>query len=96
MYVSRAVRSMQDNPVADATVTLLLEVDAETATATVRGELENIAGIEVLAEHRFDTLRVRLEQEQIEAVCAIGGLAAVETDDTLVLDAGGAGEDVEF
>lgn len=96
MYVSRAVRSIREHPVPDATVMLLVEVAEDVPTRRVREDLAAIEGVAVADELAFDTLQVRAPQERVDDVCAVDGLAAVETDATLTVDAGGAGEDVEF
>lgn len=96
MYVSRAVRSIRDHPVPDATVTRLLEVETGAETPAVRQSLDALEGADRLGSRPYDTLRVRVQHDRVGAVCEIEGLAAVETEGTLVVDAGGAGEDVDF
>lgn len=96
MYVSRAVRSVRDDPIPEAEVTLLVEVADGAAVEAVRTALDGLDGVAVTGELAFDTLRVRVAQERVDAVCGVDGLAAVETDATLTIDADGAGEDVEF
>lgn len=96
MYVSRAVRSLREHPVPDASVILLFEVSDAATLKEVRADLERIGDCTVLDEVGFDTLRVEVPQDRIETVCALDGLAAVETDATLILDADRAGEDIQF
>jgi len=92
MYVSPAVRSIRADPVAGESVTLLVEAagDVDALAAAV----EEVGTVE--AELQFDTLRVTVPHERVDEVCELDGVAAVETDNTLVTDADGAGEDVRF
>jgi hypothetical protein len=94
MYVSPAVRSIRDDPVAGESVTLLVEADGDTETDTVAGAVADLGTVE--AELAFDTLRVTVPHERVDAVCELDGVAVVQTDDTLTMGADGAGEDVRL
>lgn len=95
MHVSPAVRSLREHPVEGETVTLLIEVADEADTDSVAAALED-AGATVTDRRRFGTLVVENPHESIESVCAVEGLAVVETDNAAAVDADGAGEDVEY
>jgi hypothetical protein len=92
MYVSPAVRSIREDPVAGESVTLLVEAadDADALAAAI----EEVGTVE--AELQFDTLRVAVLHERVDEVCELDGVVAVETANTLVTDPDGAGEDVRF
>lgn len=92
MYVSPAVRSIREHPVAGESVTLVVEAD-EAADA-LAAALEEVGTVE--AELEFETLRVTVPHERVDEVCALDGVATVQTDDTLSMGADGAGEDVRF
>ena len=94
MYLTHPVRRLREEPVAGETVTLLVRADDGV-------DLDRLA--ERLAAHgtvedrlRFGTLRVTVPQDALDAVCALEGIAAIETANTLALDPDGAGEDVEL
>lgn len=73
-------------------VTLVVELgecSVEELTATV----ESLGG-GVEAELPFDSYQVRLTQEDVDAFCALDGLASVETANAVGYG-GDAGEDVE-
>jgi hypothetical protein len=94
MYVSPAVRSIRENPVAGESVTLLVEVGEDTDTDALADTVADLGTVE--AELEFDTLRVTVPHERVGAVCGLDGVAVVQTDDTLSMGADGAGEDVRF
>lgn len=92
-YVSRPVRHVRDDPVPGETIRLLLRL-AEGADEAAVAERVREAGGTVEASLAFDTLAVAVDHEQVADVCALDGLSAVETENTVRLDAGDAGEDV--
>jgi hypothetical protein len=94
MYVSPAVRSIREDPVAEESVTLLVEADEGTDTDALADATADLGTVE--AELEFDTLRVTVPHERVGAVCELDGVAVVQTDDTLTMGADGAGEDVRF
>ncbi|MEF8852141.1 MAG: hypothetical protein V5A44_05890 [Haloarculaceae archaeon] len=92
MYVSPAVRSIREHPVAGESVTLVVEAEDD-----VDGVAESLAEVGTVEDElEFETLRVSVPHERVDEVCDLGGIAAVQTDDALSMDAGGAGEDVRF
>ena len=93
MYVSPVVRSIRDDPIAGESVSLLLEAADGTDVDEVAEDVTDVGGT-VEAELEFETLRVTVPQERVGDVCALDGIAVVETANTLGLDPGGAGEDV--
>ncbi|QPV61524.1 hypothetical protein I7X12_12180 [Halosimplex litoreum] len=96
MYVSPAVRTIRDDPVEGESVTLLLEVADDAAVDDVAAAAE-AAGATVEEELQFRTLETTVGHERVGAVCAVEGIAHVETGNTLGIDpdgAEGAGEDV--
>jgi len=98
MYVSPAVRSIRDDPVAGESVSLLVEAgegtDTDADTDALADAIAELGTVE--AELEFDTLRVTVPHERVGAVCELDGVAVVQTDDTLTMGADGAGEDVRF
>lgn len=100
MHVTKAVESMQADPIEGETVTLLVEVDDEydpdgDPLETVEAAIED-TGAEVMDRRRFMTLVVKVAQDAIDDVLDVAGLAVVETDKAVTIDADGAGEDIEF
>jgi alkyl hydroperoxide reductase subunit AhpC len=88
------VLGISDDPVAEESATLLLrldEADMETTTARV----EDLGG-EVDAELEFETLRVVLPEPAVTDLCELDGLESIETDATIQMGGGDAGEDVEL
>lgn len=94
-YVSRPVRHLREEPVPGEDAGLLLRTTDETDTDEVAETVREFGG-EVVADRGFGTLEVEVDQEDVESVCEIDGLEAVETTDTLTIDLDGAGEDVEY
>ncbi len=94
-YVSHPVRGIRDDPFPDESVTLLLRVDEETETETVAGHVRGLNG-EVDAELQFETLRVVVPETAVTEICELDGLDAIETDATIQIGGGDAGEDVEL
>lgn len=91
-YVSRPVRAMRDDPMPEESVTLLLRLgDANVETTTARVE---DAGGDVDAELAFETLRVVVPEPSVADLCELDGLRAIETDATITIGGGDAGEDV--
>lgn len=95
MHVSRAVESIRDDPVPGESVRLLVEVAEGTSVAAVRERLAAVEGVTVADERPLDTLEVEAPHERVAAVCAVEGLAVVETAGAAGIDVGDAGEDVE-
>ncbi|WP_435144568.1 hypothetical protein [Halobaculum sp. P14] len=92
MYVSHPVRRMRDDPDPDADVTLVVELDA-LDEASFRAAVDD-AGGDVDAELRFDSYRVTLPETGVADLCALDGLATVETTNAVGYG-GDAGEDVD-
>ena len=96
MYVSRAVRSIRDDPVEGESVALALTTadDADSDAVAVAAEA---VGATVERRLQFDDLAVSVPQESVDDVCAIDGLDVVETTDAIAITSAGAtDEDVEF
>jgi len=95
MYVSRTVQSIRDDPIEDETVALVLEPDDDTdpdAVATAASE----AGATIERELQFGDRQVSVPQERVDAICAIDGLAAVQTADAIGIHPDEAEEDVDL
>ena len=95
MYVSPAVRSMQDDPIEGETVQLLLEAESEDGVEELAAAVAETPAT-VADRRRFGTLAVDVPQTAIGAVLALDGIDVVETNNAATIDADGAGEDVEF
>jgi hypothetical protein len=94
MYVSPAVRSIRENPVAGESVTLLVEAAEGEDADALASAVANLGSVE--AQLEFETVRVRVPHERVAGVCELEGVATVQTDDALAMGADGAGEDVRF
>jgi len=94
MYVSRAVQSIRDDPIADESVSLVLEPDDDTDTDAVARAAET-AGATVSRHLQFGDLEVTIPQEQVGDLCDIDGLAAVQTADAIAIHPDEAEEDLD-
>lgn len=94
-YVSRPVRRVREEPVPGEDARLLLRV-ADGGDPERVAEAAREAGGEVLADRGFGTLEVEVDHQDVDGICEIDGLDAVETVGTLEMDLDGAGEDVEY
>ena len=88
-YVSHTVRSLRRDPIPGETVRLVLtpaEADPDEGSATPAEEVaeavESLGG-EVVRELQFGRLLVTVEQSELDAVCDLDGVDAVETDAVL-------------
>ena|SRR6056297_1725328 len=100
MYLSPVVRTLRDDPVPGERVTLLLSLADEHAddTAAVEARIEAAvaeAGGTVEEKLQFNTIAVTIPHEEIPALCDLDGVASIETDETIGITPGDAGEDVE-
>lgn len=96
MYVSRAVRSIRDDPIEGESVALALTTDEDGDPDTVAAAVEASGGT-VERHLQFDDLAVSVPQERVADICTIDGLDAVETTDAIAITtADAADEDVEF
>ncbi|MFC6756715.1 MULTISPECIES: hypothetical protein [Haloarcula] len=96
MYVSRAVRSIRAEPIEGESVALALTTADDTDPDAVAAAAE-AAGATVERRLQFDDLSVSVPQEGVADVCAIDGVDAVETTDTIAITTADAtDEDVEF
>jgi len=96
MYVSRAVRSIRDDPIEGESVALALTTTADADTEAVASAAAT-AGATVERHLQFGDLAVSVPQDRVADVCAIEGLDAVETTDAIAITTAEAtDEDVEF
>ena len=100
MYLSPVVRTLRDDPIPDEEVTLLLSLAADQTdgTAAVESAIEetvDAVGGTVEARLQFETIAVRVPHEGIPAICDVEGIEAVETDETIGIATGDAGEDLD-
>lgn len=100
MYLSPVVRTLRDDPVPGEEVTLLLSLAADQGdgTAAVESAIEetvDAVGGSVEGHLQFETIAVRVPHEGIPAVCDVEGIEAVETDETIGIATGDAGEDLD-
>jgi hypothetical protein len=93
MYVSPAVRTIRTDPIEGERVDLLVAAGDGTDLTDLAARLRD-AGADVEDELEFDTLRVSVAHEGVDAVLNCAGIESVETANTLSMDPGGAGEDV--
>ncbi|MBX0295911.1 hypothetical protein EGH23_13600 [Halomicroarcula sp. F27] len=96
MYVSRAVRSIREDPIEGEPVTLSLATDDDADLEAVEAAVED-AGATVERRLQFDDLAVSVPQERVADVCQVDGLTTVETTDVITIATGEAtDEDVEL
>ncbi|MFY4811296.1 hypothetical protein ACOJIV_01110 [Haloarcula sp. AONF1] len=79
MYVSRAVESLRADPIEGEPVDLVLETADDADSERVAAAAE-AAGASVERHLQFDDLLVSTTQENIDALCALDGLTAIQTD----------------
>ena len=91
MYVSPAVRSIREHPAEDESVTLLVRATDDAAEIHDRVEA---AGGTIERTLEFETVAVSVPQTAVGEICELDGIESIETDQTLTIDADGAGEDV--
>ena len=91
-YLSHPVRRMREDPASES-VTLRVEARDD---ADVDDVAEAIGAVGTVEERlRFGALRVTVDQRRLDDLVAVDGIEAVETDATLGVEGGDAGEDVE-
>jgi len=91
MYLSHPVRRMREEPIEGETATLVVTAEEEDHVPALESKLEAIGeGIERL---EFGALAVTVTQEDIDSVCAVDGIEAIETEDAVGIG-GDAGEDL--
>ncbi|MBX0304090.1 hypothetical protein [Haloarcula salinisoli] len=96
MYVSRAVKSIREDPIEGESVGLALTT-ADDADPDAVAAAAEAAGGTVERRLQFDDLAVSVAHEAVADVCAIDGLDAVETTDAIAITTEAAtDEDVEF
>ena len=95
-YVSRAVRSLQEDPIEGESVALALTT-ADDADPDAVAAAAEAAGATVERRLQFDDLAVSVPHERLPDICALDGLDAVETTNAIAISTGEAtDEDVEF
>jgi len=83
---------MREEPREGEPVTLRVTAESEKATEKLAGAIADVGTVD--ERLRFGTLRVTVDQSRLDALCALDGIEAIETANTLGVDAGDAGEDV--
>jgi hypothetical protein len=78
MYVSRAVESLRADPIDDEPVDLVLET-ADDADPEHVAAVAEAAGATVERYLQFNDLLVSTTQDEIDALCALNGLTAIQT-----------------
>ncbi|NLV12994.1 hypothetical protein [Haloarcula argentinensis] len=78
MYVSRAVESLRADPIEGEPVDLVLETADDAAPERVAAAAE-AAGATVERHLQFDDLLVSTTQDEIDALCELDGLTAIQT-----------------
>lgn len=80
-YVSHAVRSLREDPIPGETVGIVVTVADGASVEAVREELDDLG--ELRRELAFDRLLATVDHERLDAVCALDGVDAVETEATI-------------
>jgi hypothetical protein len=99
MYVSRPVRAIRDDPVAGGSIRVLVTIADERDSDQVRQDVRDVTsthGGAMLEELAFDTVAIEIQHEGVDALCAVDGIEAIETEDTISMSLDGAGEDVSY
>jgi len=91
-YLSHPVRRMREEPAEGEDVTLRVTAATDADPEPLAARLDEAATVE--KSLRFDAFRVTVPQPRLDALCALEGIEAIETANTLGLEAGDAGEDV--
>jgi len=99
MYLSPVVRTLRDDPVPGESVTLVLSL-AENADSTADVEAaieETVTAVDGSVDEflQFESVAVTVPHEGIPALCDLDGIEAIETDDTIGITPGDAGEDLD-
>ncbi len=84
---------MRDDPASGERATLVVELAPDADADAFLEAVERLGGT-VEAELRFDAVRLTLAEEAVADLCALSGLAVVETDNAVGYG-GDAGEDVD-
>ncbi|WP_324755794.1 hypothetical protein [Haloarcula montana] len=96
MYVSRAVESIRSDPIEGESIGLVLETAPDADPDAVAAAAE-AAGATVDRRLQFDDLAVTVPQLAVDDICAVDGLAAVQTTDAIsITHEDATDEDVEF
>lgn len=82
MYLSHPVRRLREDPTEGETVALAVTA-ADDADTDALVEALTEAGGTVEERLRFGTLRVTVPEPRVADVCALDGIASVETANTL-------------
>lgn len=95
MYLSHPVRRMRDDPAEGETVTLVVTAVDEAAAATLVDRLDDLGVVE--KRLRFGAIRATVPQTRVGDVCALDGIEAVETGNTLAsgIEGGSGGPDYD-
>ena len=94
MYVSRAVATIRDDPIPGERVSLVVETADGADSDGVVDALETV-GATLERELQFDDFVVSVDQEDIDSVCAVDGIAAVQTADAIGIHPDEAEEDFD-
>ena len=78
-YVSHTVRSLRRNPMPGESVRLVLTLEDDASPTNVEAELDAIGG-ELVRELPFHRLLAEVAHVELDAICELDGLSAVETD----------------
>ena len=91
MYVSRAVQSLRSDPIEGESVALALTTTDDADPERVATAVSDAGGT-VERHLQFDDLAVSIPHDRIDDLCAIDGLEAVETTDTISISAAEAAD----
>ena len=95
MYVSRAVKSIREDPVEGESVRLVLETKSDAEPDAVAEAAEDVGGT-VERELQFDDLEVSISHEGVDDICEIEGLSAIQTADAIGTHPDEAEEDIDM
>ena len=82
MHVSRAVATIRDDPVPGESIELVFETEPDADVESVVTHLE-AAGATVERRLQFDDLLASVRHQDVESVCRVSGVAAVQTGDAI-------------
>ncbi|MFC5366985.1 hypothetical protein [Salinirubrum litoreum] len=85
MYLSHAVRTIRDDPMAEESVDLVVTLEADTELSETFDDEVTAIGGEVVADLQFSAVHVRLPETAVADLCALDGIDRIETAETLRL-----------
>lgn len=84
LYLSHPVRRMREDPVADESISLVVELDDDERTDELAATVTDLDG-SVERDLGFSAHLVTLPETAVDDLCALDGVVRIETAETLSL-----------